>query len=178
MFLEYREMKIEEAERISEIDATHFIKNVWRMNQETEIYELKEINWTDYELPNGYEWHLQHFKDTLRNGGNAFGCFTGNTLIGYATLDGKIFGQKEKYVLLDQLFISNQYRNIGIGKALFTLCIKRAAKIGAEKIYICASSAENTIAFYHKLGCSSAVEIDQALFEADSRDIQLEKSVL
>lgn len=67
--LQYREMHIEEAERIAEIDATCYIKNVWRMNVETGQYELTEINWTDKDLPNGFEWHLQRFKETFKSGG-------------------------------------------------------------------------------------------------------------
>ena len=174
MIFKYREMNVDEAERIAEIDATYFIKKVWRMNQESGEYELLEINWTEKELPNGYEWHLQHFKATIMNGGKAFGCFCGDTLVGYATLEGNVFGQKEKYVLLDQLFVSNEYRNKGIGRALFALCEKQAVSFEAEKIYLCAGSSENTIAFYRKLGCKAAAEIDQKLFEEDPRDIQLE----
>ncbi len=176
--LKYREMNINEAERIAEIDATNFIKNVWRMNGESGEYELVEINWTDHELPNGFAWHFQHYKDTLEHGGKAFGCFEGDILVGYTTLEGNIFGQKEKYVLLDQLFVSEKYRNKGIGKELFSLCAKQAVLIGAEKIYLCAGSSENTIAFYRKLGCTAAIEVNQKLLEEDPRDIQLEYAVI
>ena len=42
--VEYRKLHLEEAERIAEIDATHFIKNVWRRNEVTGEYGLVEIN--------------------------------------------------------------------------------------------------------------------------------------
>lgn len=172
--LEYRNLKLEEAERIAEIDATHYIKNVWRMNEETGEYRLVEINWTDLELPNGFEWHLNRLKETLKNGGTAFGCFDENTLIGYATVDKEIIGKQEKYVLLDQLFVSQNCRGKGIGKALFKMCVKQAAEYGAEKLFLCAGSAENTIAFYKRMGCVLATERNEMLYEEDSRDIQLE----
>lgn len=172
--LNYREMQIAEAERISQIDATNFIKNVWRRNEETGEYVLKQIDWTEKELPNGYEWHLRHFRQTLTHGGKAFGCFDGDTLVGYATLEGNVFGQRQRYVLLDQLFVSKAYRDQGIGKALFVLCAEQALHFGAEKIYLCAASGENTIAFYRKLGCKAAEELDAALLAEDPRDIQLE----
>ena len=35
VMLEYREMVMEEAERILEIDATNYIKNVWRFDEIT-----------------------------------------------------------------------------------------------------------------------------------------------
>ena len=49
-----------------------------------------------------------------------------------------------------------------------------ATLFGAEKIYLCAGSAENTIAFYKKLGCKDATEIDEVLLAEDPNDIQLE----
>ncbi|MBP3609616.1 MAG: GNAT family N-acetyltransferase [Lachnospiraceae bacterium] len=171
---DYRKLNLSEADRIAEIDATHYIKNAWRRNEASGQYELVEINWTDTELPNGFDWHLQRLKETLQNGGTAFGCFEGSTLIGYTTVDKDIFGKQEKYVLLDQLFVSQNCRGKGIGKALFLMCAKQAAEYGAEKLFLCAGSAENTIAFYQKLGCQTAKERNQRLYEEDPRDIQLE----
>ena len=175
--LSYREMNISEAERISEIDAAYYIRNAWRMNRTTGEYELAEINWTDESLPNGFEWHLDHFTKTIQ-GGKAFGCFDDDTLVGYATIDSRVFGQKGRYVLLDQLFVSKHYRNNGIGKTLVALCAEQAGLFGADKIYLCAGSSEDTIAFYKKLGCKAAAEIDKKLFEEDPNDIQLELDIV
>ena len=172
--LEYRKLSFNEADRIAEIDATHFIKNVWRINEATGEYGLVEINWTDTELPNGFDWHLNRFKETVKNGGTAFGCFEEDRLIGYGTVDKKLFGKQEKYVLLDQLFVSQNQRGKGIGKALFFLCAKQAKEYGAEKLFLCAGSSENTMAFYKRLGCVPATEKDEKLYEEDPRDIQLE----
>ena len=172
--LEYRKLLPEEAERISEIDATHYIKNVWRMDENTKEYNLVEINWTDTELPNGFEWHLNRLKETLENGGTAFGCFQEGVLIGYGTVDKDIIGKKERYVLLDQLFVSNDHRGEGIGKTLFLMCANQAKEYGAAKLFLCAGSAENTIAFYKNIGCVEAAERNERLYEEDPRDIQLE----
>lgn len=172
--LEYRKMNLNEADRIAEIDATHFIKNVWRINEASGEYGLVEINWTDTELPNGFGWHLNRLKETIKSGGTAFGCFDEGKLVGYGTIDKEIFGKQEKYALLDQLFVSQNQRGKGIGKALFALCAKQAAVYGAEKLFLCAGSSENTMAFYKKLGCVPAIEKNDKLYEEDPRDIQLE----
>ena len=103
---EYRKLKLEEADRIAEIDATNYIKNAWRIDAATGEYRLVEINWTDTELPNGFGWHLNRFKETVKKGGTAFGCFEDETLIGYGTVDKELFGKQDKYALLDQLFVS------------------------------------------------------------------------
>ncbi len=62
----------------------------------------------------------------------------------------------------------------GIGKALFLLSANVSREWKADKIYICAGSAEETIAFYVALGCKEAEEINKELYEMDTRDYQLE----
>lgn len=170
--MEYRELQSDEVDKIKMIDATWFIKNVWR-NIEGQL-QLVEINWTEYELPNGLEWHMDRFRKTIESGGKAFGCFDGDTLVGYATVNSEIFGSAIKYVLLDQLFVSKDYRNHGIGKKLFSMCKKQSQDFGADKLYLCSASAEDTVAFYRKLGCQNATEVNQALYEQDPNDIQME----
>lgn len=170
--MNYRALEMNEVDKIEMIDATCFIKNAWRMVEGQ--LRLVQINWTDHELPNGLKWHKKRFKETLELRGRAFGCFDENQLIGYATLNADIFGNSYKYVLLDQMFISNGSRNKGIGKALFDMCASQARQWGAQKLYLCAGSSEDTIAFYHKLGCVDALEVNQQLYEQDPNDKQLE----
>lgn len=170
--MEYRKMKLGEEEKIKQIDATYFIKNAWR-KIDGEL-KLVEINWMDYELPNGLPWHIDHYIEAVENGGYACGCFDNGVLVGYGTLMGKIFGTGSKYLLLDQLFVSKDYRNKNIGKQLFSMCADQAKSLGADKLYICAGSSENTVAFYRKIGCENAIEIDKTLFEEDPNDLQLE----
>lgn len=169
----YRELETYEAERISEIDAFCYIKRAWRMNEKGE-YRLEEIDWTDMDLPNGFDWHLERLQETMAEGGKAFGCFDDELLVGYASMGSRVFGEKEKYVLLDQLFVSSGYRGLGIGRSLVNLCSEEALEMGGEKLYLCAGSSEDTIAFFQKLGCVYAMEIDRELFEEDPDDIQLE----
>ncbi len=48
---------------------------------------------------------------------------------------------------------------------MFNYSVEEAKKLGAEKIYICAGSAEETIAFYFSRGCTEAIEINKELYE-------------
>lgn len=168
----YKEINIEEADRIREIDGECYIHRAWR--EVNDKRALVVIDWTDHELPNGLSWHIQHFKTSLSNGGRAIGCFNDDVLVGYLVVNANIFGSSSKYILLDQLFISKNYRNKGIGKKLFGIACEIAKDFKAEKIYICAGSSEDTIAFYFKLGCVEAIEINEELFEMDRNDYQLE----
>ena len=52
----YRPLRLEEAARIKEIDASQFIGRAWRDVEG--IKQLVEINYQDTDFPNGYENHL------------------------------------------------------------------------------------------------------------------------
>ncbi len=176
MELVYRKLSLEECECIKEIDPSQYIGKAWREIEGNR--QLVEINYQDEDWPNGYEYHISHLRETILSGGSAIGAFNlDNKLLGFATVNPQVFGEKYKYVLLDQLFITLDYRNKGIGKKLFMLSTDEARKWDVDKIYICAGSAEETIAFYFKLGCKEVEEIDKDLYEIDRRDYQLEFSL-
>lgn len=176
MELVYRKLSLEECECIKEIDPSQYIEKAWREIEGKR--KLVEINYQDDDWPNGYEYHISHLRETILNGGSAIGAFNlDNKLLGFATVNPQVFGEKYKYVLLDQLFITLDCRNKGIGKKLFMLSTDEARKWGVDKIYICAGSAEETIAFYFKLGCKEVEEINKELYEIDRRDYQLEFSL-
>lgn len=172
----YRKLKIEDCERINEMNPSQYIKNAWRTVDGKR--QLVEINYLDSDWPNGYEHHYNNLKETILNGGSAIGAFDkDNKLIGFATINREFFGKEFNHVLLDQLFITLEHRSKGIGKKLFILSSDIAREWKADKIYICAGSAEETIAFYFAIGCIEAVEINKELYESDPRDYQLEFSL-
>lgn len=168
----YRLLKLEECNRISEIDATQYIGRAWR--EVNGIRQLVDINYQETELPNGFENHLRNLQKTIETGGVAIGAFIDDRLSGYISVNREFFGSKWRYVLLDQLFISNESRSHGIGKTLFLKASEIAKGWGADKFYICAGSAEETIAFYMAIGCTTAKEINEELYQIDTRDYQLE----
>lgn len=169
----YRKLVVEDCELINNMNPSQFIKRAWR--EVNGKRQLVEINYQDSDWPNGYEYHLNNLKATVLGDGEVVGAFDeSNKLIGFATINRKFFGENYNYVLLDQLFITLEHRNKGIGKKLFLKVAKVAREWQADKIYICAGSAEETIAFYFALGCKEAVEINKELYEDDPRDFQLE----
>ncbi|WP_243456556.1 GNAT family N-acetyltransferase [Mobilitalea sibirica] len=166
-------MVLEECDKIKEINPEHYIGKAWRLVNG--MRQLVLIDYLEKDWPNGYEEHYDSLRKTLRTNGTAFGAFdTNNRLLGFATIDLNLFGERYKYALLDQMFISKECRSMGIGKKLFWLCADEARQQKADKIYICAGSAEDTIAFYFAIGCLEAAEINKTLYESDPRDYQLE----
>lgn len=168
----YRTLELDECSKIREIDASQYIKRVWRDVDGSR--QLIEINYHDTDFPNGYENHLSNLVNTISSGGIALGAFCKERMVGFCSVDNNFFGEKYKYVLLDQLFISKELRGKGIGKKLFFMASKTAKNKGADKFYICAGSSEETIAFYFSIGCEEAKEINQKLYQLDTRDYQLE----
>ena len=172
----YRKLRISDCDKIKDIDASQYIGKAWR--EVDGKRKLIEINYQDETWPNGYEWHYNNLRNTIISGGSAIGCFDeNNKIVGFGTINNVLFGEKIKYVLLDQLFISLGNRAEGIGRKLFMELVNEAKKLNADKIYICAGSAEETIAFYFSIGCIEAEEINQELYESDKRDFQLEFSL-
>lgn len=171
----YRRIDIEECDKIKQINASQYIGKAWR--EVNGKRQLIAINYQDPDWPNGYDDHLSSLRATIQGGGIAFGAFNHNKLLGFATINREIFGERYKYVLLDQMFITLECRKQGIGRKLFGLCTEVAKDFRADKIYICAGSAEETIAFYFAIGCKEAKEVNKELYEEDPRDFHLEFSL-
>lgn len=173
LLVKYRKLAIEDCELINHINPSQYIKNAWREVDGKRM--LVDINYHDTDWANGYDHHFNSLKATILNEGCAIGAFDeGNKLIGFATINHEFFGVNYKYILLDQLFITLEHRSKGIGRKLFSIITDIAKEWQAEKIYICAGSAEETVAFYYAIGCKEAVEINKDLYENDPRDFQLE----
>lgn len=167
-----KKMSLEQCTQIAQMDASQYIGRSWR---EVEgVRTLVTIDYLDPTWPNGYETHLSNLIDTVRSSGEAIGAYdTSNRLIGFVSVNRMDFGIKSTYALLDQLFISKESRGLGIGTMLFKEAITIAKHFGAKHLFICAGSAEETIAFYRAKGCTDAIERHEAYYESDPRDLQL-----
>lgn len=169
---QYRSLTTCDAEKIAELNPEWFIHKAWR-NVNGNL-TLVDINYLETDFPNGLSWHQEQMITSLHKGGRAVGCFLQNKMVGFGVMNADKFGHDNEYVLLDQLFISKEERGHGIGKTLFHMICQNAIELGAKKLYICAASAEETIAFYRSVGCKDASEVNQTLYELDPRDLQLE----
>jgi len=171
--IEYRILSINECDKIAEIDPSQWIEKVWR-NVDGHL-ALVTINYMENDWPDGYETYRDKLRSTIISGGVAFGAFNEKgSLVGFATINHNFFGETARYLLLDSMFVSRPYRGTGLGKKLFKHCSNKAYEWGADKLYLCAGSSEDTIAFYKSFGCVNAEEVNQVLFDQDHRDIQLE----
>jgi ribosomal protein S18 acetylase RimI-like enzyme len=114
------------------------------------------------------------FETLLKNNGVLFGAFDDGKLIGFSGIDGILIGSKQQYLELTELHISCEYRSMGIGRSLFLLCVESALKFECTKLYIVASSSEESQRFYRNMGCVEAEELIPSLFENCPNDVHME----
>ena len=117
---------------------------------------------------------IDGLKVCIENGGCALGVYHQDKLIGFASVHAERFGTTNQYAELNKMHISNGFRGQGIGKRLFREICEKARQAGVKKLYISASPAEDSMAFYRKLGCADACEINQELQDKEPFDYQLE----
>lgn len=166
-------MTIEECDKIQMINPKQYIRNAWREVEGKR--QLVAIDYMENDWPDGYDRYRNELENILKSGGTAFGAFDSSGILhGFVSLNKNTFGKTSRYMLLDSMFVSYTIRGNGVGKKLFALCCQEARDSFADKIYICAGSAEDTVAFYKSCGCVEAVEVNMALYEQDPRDLQLE----
>ncbi len=152
------------------------VNRCWR--KEEDLWVLKDIAFVEEWDAEEYQYLVKCLKNTLISGGAVIGAFDHNALIGFASLESKVFGSAGEYLQLSSLHVSSDYRSMGIGKTLFMKITVKANELGGKKLYISAHSSEETQAFYKALGCVEAVEYNAELVAKEPYDCQLEFDLL
>ena len=88
-----------------------------------------------------------------------------------------MIGKARNQLQLMFLHVDRSYRGSGLGRRLFEKVVARARELGAEKLYVSATPAENTVNFYFHLGCRITRDIDRELFKMEPEDIHLEYDI-
>jgi predicted N-acetyltransferase YhbS len=112
--------------------------------------------------------------DCFDRGGTLYGAFEGGTLVGAMALESRFIGRNADQLQLKFLHIGQRHRRTGLGSMLFEKAVAEARELGARRLYISATTSENTIRFYLHRGCRVTNDVDTALFELEPEDIHLE----
>ena len=170
----YKELEVSQInkELFSSFDRYQEVKNCWR--KEGGKWLLREVAFTEQWGSDEYEFLTQCLQNTVTQGGAVFGAFDDEELIGFASLEGQLWGSQNQYLQLSSIHTSYGKRGSGIGKKLFSLVCNKAKQMGAEKLYISAHSSEETQAFYKALGCTETAEYNDDLVSKEPFDCQLE----
>ena len=148
----------------------NFLNDFNRYQKITEYYTKENGNWIikKHEIVKVINWDKEYkdrrttnLSNILMIGGYAFGAYEKGKLVGFASILNEKFGTKKQYVELKYFYVSFNYRNRGIGKKLFVLCVEKAREIGIEKMYISANSSVESQKFYLHMGCKDAMEMQE-----------------
>jgi ribosomal protein S18 acetylase RimI-like enzyme len=148
------------------------------------IYDWCPIQNGEYALvlqPHIEDWNekakeikVSCLSNLLHSGGKIFSAFDSDKLIGFSAINGILLGTNKQYIELAEFHVSFEYRGKGIGKKLFDLCVEAASYYECEKLYIVASSSEESQKVYRKLGCVYTTELIPLLYEQSPADVHLE----
>ena len=178
----YKELKLEDinSETLNYFNRYQIVENYyknengkWVLNNDDYIKHLSKEKWDK----NRNDEVLKELEDSIKNGDYVFGAYDNNKLIGFVILLSNKFGSKNQYIQISFMQVSFGYRNKGIGKILFNLCINKAKEICAKKLYISTNTAEETQLFYLKIGCKDAIEINNELANKEPKDRQMEYEI-
>ncbi|MFX1518010.1 MAG: GNAT family N-acetyltransferase [Promethearchaeota archaeon] len=171
--MEYRLLKKNELNRLCEIDRTETIEHIY-YHKQGRLKLVKEF----YQIPkwslDQVQEHISTLNDIGRKGGVIFGAFDGSALVGIISLKNEFIGRNKDQLNLSGLWVSKNYRKLGVGKTLVELVKKKAKELGAKKLYVSATPSENTVHFYMNRGFTLAKEINEKLYELEPEDIHME----
>lgn len=127
------------------------------------------------------EWNIEECREKARQviigiqkGYIAHGAFYKNEIIGFILVSNQLLGSQMQYAELKYFYVSEPYRNRGIGKKLFDSICERARELQIKKLYISAYSSKESQLAYRKLGCVDANEIIEEIANAIPLDIEME----
>ena len=148
------------------------VTKCWR--KENGQWVVKDAPFVDDWSEADYRFLVECLKHTTATGGVVFGAFADGCLKGFASVEPEFFGEKQEYLDLSSIHVSEDMRGAGIGKGLFLLAKEWARDQGARKLYISAHSAVESQAFYRAMGCMEAVWLHREHVEREPFDCQLE----
>ena len=169
----YRQMHKDELHRVGELDRREVIDHIYyfrdgKLELEKEHWDIPE--WADEQKQ---EYH-QRLQDIHQRGGTVIGAFEDTKIAGIIALDHEFFGRSKDRLNLAGLWVSQPFRDRGVGRHLVELVKKKAKALDAKNLYVSATPSKKTVEFYRSCGFQLAKVIDPKLFELEPEDIHME----
>jgi predicted N-acetyltransferase YhbS len=173
MTIEYRTLEQSEIEKFQDIDRSEFIDEVYHYRNGALALEKEHYDMAGFP-PGERDKLMERQRELLRAGGVVLGAFDGPLLIGITSLENIFLGTRKKYLKMDILFVSKNYRGKGIARTLVRRIGEQAKAMGADALYVSATPSKHTVEFYMSCGAKLAEELDPELFKMEPKDIHLE----
>lgn len=148
------------------------VEQAWR--QVDGRWEVGGVYYTDRWSDEKLKAICENWRRLLTSGGQVWGMFLDGRMKGFSAVAGRLAGSRKQYADMTSLHVSSDCRGMGLGRELFRKAAESGRELGAEKLYISAHSAVDSMAFYHAMGCVEAQEYDPYHVEEEPSDCQLE----
>ena len=132
----------------------------------TKVWVRSESGWKLEEASSMREWNrekriwiTEYIGQQLERGGACVAAYDGDAVVGFACMDGYLLGETRKYANLTMLFVDDRWKRKGIGRRIFGEISKRAVETGADKLFISAIPAVESLDVYFSIGCKDTNEI-------------------
>ena len=109
----------------------------------------------------------------LAAGGAAWGAYTGDLLVGFASVDVDPVGGDPAVLALDMLHISAPWRGRGLARVLFDVAARYVIERGGRSLYVSASRSARTVAVYRAFGAIPADPPDPTWLAREPVDVHL-----
>lgn len=177
----YRQMTIDDAERLQDIDRSEYTDLIYEMRggELCEIAAGHECPVRDADL---LDRMRQRYCDELSRGGTAFGAFDGETLAGFGVLAHRFRGPEQDQLQIDLLYVSRGYRRWGIATRIRRRGIatrimnelrRTAIGRGSKSLYISSTETRSAVSLYRSIGGRITERVDPELFEKEPKDIHM-----
>jgi GNAT superfamily N-acetyltransferase len=171
-----RQMYIEEAYKIGDIDRSEFIESTFKM-KDGKLEQIaaghESLSWDNAQISG----LIFRFKQEVDGGGHAVGAYEGEQLIGFGLLGHKIRGVNKDQLQVDLLYVSRGCRRQGIGRRIMDELSQEARRRNAAYLYISSAETQSAVQFYRGYGGELAKEVDPELFAREPEDIHMLKKL-
>ncbi len=154
--MQIREMNPDEIARIGEVNRAETVTAIYEPQPDASGFGLIAVRTerdSPRELPpwteEGVQIRAEEWGKHLDKGGQLFGAFDGDRLVGFAVLGAK---RADGSIELVALFVDRDQRRKGIATRLMTLAEEQAVKMGAETMFLYANPTVSAVDFYRAAG--------------------------
>lgn len=172
MTLTFRDLRLDEFERLGEIDRGERIDGEYALvdgRLALTPCDVDVAGWYPEELT-GYVARLHELS---AHGGVVLGALDEATLLALGSLDAAPVGSDPAVLQLDMLYVSRPARHRRVGTQLVERLAERARALGAVALYISATPTRNTVDAYLRMGAVVLERPDPRIFALEPDDIHL-----
>lgn len=167
----FRTMSADEVSRICEIDVSE--EGEVLLHQRGCTVVARRERWRrPVSYGEGWATRAEAIRGDLAAGGEAFGSFADDRLVGFACLLDRL---RPKMAELTALWVSRPYRRRGVARELVLRCLERAERIGVDEVYASTMPSASAQEFYRTMGFAPTDSPPPECFEAEPEDIHMIK---